>query len=60
MAKGYDINLDSLSTEELNQLLDDVMFKLRNRDAQELKKHLTSKSQRLTLPEHVARHLANH
>lgn len=60
MAKTYSIDLDKLSTEELNELLDDVMFKLRNRDAQELKKHLTSKSQRITLPEHIARHLSKH
>ena len=60
MAKRHDIDLDRLSTEELNELLDDVMFKLRHRDAQELKKHLASKSQRLTLPEHIARHLTKH
>ena len=60
MAKRYNIDLDSLSTEELNELLDEVMFKLRNRDAQELKKSLSTKSQRITLPEHIDRHLAKH
>jgi hypothetical protein len=52
------INLDLLSTEELNELLNDVMVKLRHRDAQEIQKSMVRESQRLTLPENIARHLA--
>ncbi len=50
--------LDALSTEQLTDLLDEVMMKLRLRDAEELKRDFSTKSQRLTLPEHVAKHLA--
>ncbi len=55
---GHHFDLDSLSTDELNELLNQVMVKLRHRDAQELQKSMVRESQRLTLPQNVAKHLA--
>jgi hypothetical protein len=54
----HPIELDNMSTEELNQLLNDVMVKLRHRDAQEIKTSMIRESQRLTLPENIAKHIA--
>jgi hypothetical protein len=52
-------DLDAMSTEELNELLDEVMVKLRLRDVAEIKQNYITKSGRLTLPEKVANHLRN-
>ena len=57
--KLEDIDLDALSYDELNELLDRVMVKLRQRDAIDLKENFITKSQRITLPEKIARHIAN-
>ncbi len=51
-------DLDALTTEQLMELLDQVMIKLRYRDAEDLKHDFQTKSQRLTLSEQVAKHLA--
>jgi hypothetical protein len=51
-------DLDALTTEQLTELLDRVMIKLRYRDAEDLKHDFQTKSQRLTLEEQVAKRLA--
>lgn len=55
--RPHDIDLDGMTSEELEELLNEVMVKLRHRDAQDIQKNLARESQRLTLPENIARHL---
>jgi hypothetical protein len=50
-------DLDHLSTDELNELLRQVMVKLRHRDVADLRQDIITKSQRLTLSQNIAQHL---
>ena len=50
------INLDAYSTVALNDLLSQVMTRLRERDARDLKKDFVTKSQRMTLQDTLKKH----
>jgi hypothetical protein len=51
------LDLDAYSTVALHELLTEVMVKLRERDAKDLKQNFVTKSQRVTLQEKIERHL---
>ena len=59
MGKFDHFNLNSLSTEDLNELLTEVMAKLRHRDAQQIKEDFMRQAHTTTLPETIAKHLKN-
>jgi hypothetical protein len=52
-----EIDLRGMSREELTDLLQKVMVRLRHVDAEELKNNYITKSQRLRLEESVKKHL---
>lgn len=54
-----DIDLNGMSREELTDLLQRVMVRLRQVDAEELKSNFITKSQRLRLEEAIRKHLGH-
>jgi hypothetical protein len=54
-----EIDLNGLSREELTELLQKVMVRLRQVDAEELKKNFVTKSQKLRLEESVRKFMGS-
>jgi len=52
-----EINLDGLSRDELAGLLGEIMVRLREGDAEEIKSNFVTKSQRVRLEQMVENHL---
>jgi hypothetical protein len=52
-----EINLDGLSRDELAGLLGEIMVRLREGDAEEIKNNFVTKSQRVRLEQMIENHL---